>query len=88
MASQGSSQVNGTRAFGSVETPDCFWHVSVHINGFAAVAPAWSNRKAHSNTVLAEFLSTHCRFGNPADARVSNNTFNRFAIRIFKIFRD
>ncbi len=84
--SQRSRQIDRARALGAVKAPDSFRAQRVHIDGFAAVAPARGHGNRQANVRGAELLFAGGGFRHTGDATVGNHAFNGRSTGVTQFF--
>ena len=60
-------QVNGSRTFGPIKSPDSFHRVRVHVHRFASVAPAGGDGNRHRHVLASELFGACGALGHPSD---------------------
>ena len=84
MSGEDCGEINRARTFGSVEAPDRFRGLRVHVHGFGTVAPAGRHGQGNADIFAAELIRTCGGFRDAADRGVRNDTFDRSAVRMTK----
>ena len=77
MCSEHCSQIDGTRALRSVESPHSLRVVRVHIHRLRAVAPAGGHSDGTSHALALELLGTGRTLSHTADGAVGNDALHR-----------
>ncbi len=85
---QNGGQIHGTRALGSVESPDRLGYRGIHIHRLAAIAPAGGHGQRHAHALTTELIGTGGGFSHPADAGVGDDALHRLAIRPAQVGRE
>ena len=86
MCSKYRCQIYSTRSFCSVESPNSFDGIWIHIHSLSSVAPAWSNSQCNINAFFFEFCSTCSSLCYTSDCCISDYNLNRFTVAISQIF--
>ena len=82
MTGENCSQVNRPGTLRSIESPDCFGPVRIHIHGFRTIAPAGSDSHTEPNTTLLEFFLTGSGFPHPTNGGIRNDTLDWRSVRL------
>ena len=72
-------QIDGARTLGAVEAPDRLRTQRVHVDRFAAVAPARRDGDRQADVGDLELVFARGRFGHAADAGIGDHALDRLA---------
>ena len=86
MSCQHRSQINRARTFRTVETPDRFDGVFVHIHRFCTIAPAGGDGQCDIDSFAAELVGTGGGFADTADGGIGDHDFDRSTVGIAEMF--
>ena len=81
-------EIDRSGTLGSVEAPNGFRSLRIHVHRFGTVAPAGSDGQGDADVFPAEFVRAGGSFRNSADRGVRDHAFNRGAVRVTKRGRD
>ena len=73
---QRGGQIDGAGALRAVKSPDGLRAQRIHVDGFAAVAPARGDGDRHADVLAAELLLTGGGFRHTGDAGVGNHALD------------
>lgn len=76
MGRQRRGQIDRPRTLGAVKAPDGLRAQRIHVDGFAAVAPAGGDGDGDADVLAAEFLFTGGRLGHAGDAGIGNHALH------------
>ena len=88
MRRQRRRKVNRAGALSAIKAPDGFWPQRIHIDSFAAVAPARSDGNGDADVLAAEFLFAGGGLRHTRDAAVGDDALNLRAAGVTQFFRD
>ena len=88
MGRQRRGQIDRPRTFGAVKAPDGLRAQRIHVDGFAAVAPAGGDGDGDADVLAAEFLFTGGRLGHAGDAGIGNHALHPGAAGVAQFLAD
>ena len=84
MSGQSSCQINCSRTFGAIETPNGFGDLCIVVDGFAAIAPTGRHSDGKSHTLATELLGTSRCFVHTTDSGIGYHALHRRTVAVFK----
>ena len=75
VAGENGGEIDGTRAFCSIESPNGLRAQRIHVHRFGAVTPAGGDGKGETDIFTGEEGIGLGRFGRTTDALVGNDAF-------------
>ena len=86
MGCQHRCQIYGARTLRSVEAPNGFDGLGIHVHGLRSIAPTGCHGQGDIHAFPTEFFRAGGRLSHPADGGVGDHNLHRFAIGIFQVF--
>ena len=87
MSRQYGSQIDGSRAFRPVKSPNGFGPVGVHVHRLGTVTPARGYRNGGTHAGTFELVGAGRAFRHSSDGAVCKDTFDGSAVFILQVFR-